>query len=238
MADTAATIISASFDKIGIATPTSAQNTSALSSLNSMISLMGADFLPPYITRYSASLTIADAEYTIGSSGNFNTTRPLKIEGAFLRDSSSYDHQLQIVSAKDYNEVFSKGTTAKPQYLYYQPEYPLGKIILDAGPEQAYDLYLDMWVNFTEFALSSTAVTLPPEYKAFLVYNLAVSLAEDWDRNVSKTLYAMAKESRDIIERLNASVKPIPTARFDVPMYQATCGYDVVTDDTIDGGSF
>ena len=238
MADTAATIISASFDKIGISTPTTAQNTSALTSLNNMISLMGADFLPPYITRYSAALTIGDADYTIGSSGNFNTTRPLKIESAFLRDSSSYDHPLKIISAHDYNSIFSKSMTSAPEYLYYQPEYPLGKIILDSAPEQAYDLHMDMWVNFTEFTALTTAFSLPPEYKAFLVYNLAVSLAEDWDRNVSKTLYAMAKESKEVIERLNASVKPTPRAKFDIPMQQATCAYNTETDETVDGGSF
>ena len=238
MADTAATIISASFDKIGIATPTTAQNTSALTSLNNMISLMGADFLPPYVTRYSHALTIADAEYTIGSGGNFDTTRPLKIESAFLRDSSSYDHPLKIISSHDYNSIFSKSMTSAPEYLYYQPEYTIGKIILDSAPEQAYDLHLDMWVNFTEFAALSTSFALPNEYKAFFVYNLAVSLAEDWDRNVSKTLYAMAQESKNIIERLNASVKPTPIARFDIPMQQATCGYNTETDETIDGGSF
>ena len=238
MADTAATIIASSFDKIGIATPTTAQNTSALTSLNNMISLMGADFLPPYITRYSHALTIADAEYTIGSGGNFDTTRPLKIETAFLRDSSSYDHPLKIISSHDYNSIFSKSMTSAPEYLYYQPEYTLGKIILDSAPEQAYDLHLDMWVNFTEFAALSTSFALPAEYKAFFVYNLAISLAEDWDRNVSKTLYAMAKESKDIVERLNASVKPPPIAKFDIPMQQATCGYNTETDETIDGGSF
>ena len=238
MADTAATIISASFDKIGISTPTTAQNTSALTSLNNMISLMGADFLPPYITRYSHALTIADAEYTIGSGGNFDTTRPLKIESAFLRDSSSYDHPLKIISSKDYNQIYNKSLTAAPECLYYQPEYPLGKLILDSAPEQAYDLHMDMWVNFTEFAATTTAFSLPPEYKAFFVYNLAVSLAEDWDRNVSKTLYAMAQESKNVIERLNASVKPIPTAKFDVPMPIAVGGYNIETDDTVDGGAF
>ena len=238
MADTAATIISASFDKIGIATPTTAQNTSALTSLNNMISLMGADFLPPYITRYSAALTIADAEYTIGSSGNFDTVRPSKIESAFLRDASSYDHPLKIISAKDYNQIYNKSLTAAPECLYYQPEYPLGKLILDSAPEQAYDLHMDMWVNFTEFAALSTSFSLPPEYKAFLVYNLAVSLAEDWDRNVSKTLYAMAQESKNVIERLNASVRLTPTAKFDVPMPIAVGGYNIETDDTVDGGAF
>ena len=183
-------------------------------------------------------MTIGDAEYTIGSSGNFDTTRPLKIESAFLRDSSSYDYPLKIISAQDYNSIFSKSMTSAPTSLYYQPEYTLGKIILDYAPEQAYDLHMDMWVNFTEFAALSTSFALPNEYKAFFVYNLAVSLAEDWDRNVSKTLYAMAKESKEVIERLNASVKPVPIAKFDIPMQQATCGYQVITDETIDGGAF
>jgi hypothetical protein len=48
----------------------------------------------------------------------------------------------------------------------------------------------------------------------------------------------MAKESKDIVERLNASVKPPPVARFDVPVPIAVGGYNIETDETIDGGSF
>ena len=235
---TAGDLISAAFTKISIATPTTAQNASALVTLNDLISILGADLIPPYITSYSHSLTIGDYDYTIGSGGNFDTVRPLKIEGCYLKDSSGYDRVISILSKKDYNRMYNKDATAPPSGLYYSPEYPLGKILFDSAPEQAYDAYFDLWVNFTEFATSATTVTLPDEYKAFLIYNLAVSLAEDWGRDVSKTLYAMTQESKRIIESLNASNKPVPLARFDTRRIDDGSSWNIVGDDYIDGGVF
>lgn len=237
---TAATIIAAAFTKIGIATPTAAQNTAALSTLNDLIMLQGADFLPPYITSYSHSLTVGDYEYNIGAAattGNFVTTRPLKINSCYLRDAKGFDHTLKIISAIEYGRLTQKSLTGQPESLYYAPEYPLGKVYFDYAPSAAYDAYFQMWVNFTEFALSSTTVTLPEEYRSFLVFNLAIGLAEDWNRQPSKTLYSMAEESKRIIENLNASNRPTPLARFDF-VTPARGGYNITTDAGIDGGSF
>lgn len=237
---TAADLISAAFTKIGISTPTTAQNTAALSTLNDLIMLQGADFMPPYNTRYSHSLTIGDAEYNIGltaTTGNFVTARPLKINSCFLRDSEGFDHPIKIVSAADYNLFTRKGLTGTPTSLFYQPEYPLGKVIFDYAPSMAYDAHLDMLVNFTEFATSATTVSLPEEYRSFLVLNLAIGLAEDWNRQVSNSLILMAAESKRIIENINASIKPAPAARFDIP-FPARGSSNIVTDDGIDGGSF
>ena len=237
---TAADLISAAFAKIGVVTPTAAQNTSALSTLNDLIMLQGADFMQPFETSYSKALTIGDYEYTIGATattGNFITTRPLKINSCFLRDAEGYDHHVKIISAKEYNELTRKSLTGAPEKLYYSPEYPLGKLYFDYAPAVAYDAYLNMTVNFTEFALSSTTVSLPEEYRAFLIYNLAVSLAEDWDRQVSKTLYAMAAETKVVLDRLNATNKPAPKAKFDMPL--PLRGSTKITEDNgIDGGSF
>jgi hypothetical protein len=225
---TAATIISAAFTKIGIATPTATQNTAALSTLNDLIMLQGADFMPPYITKYSHSLTVGDYEYTIGAAattGNFVTTRPLKINSCFLRDSEGNDSYLKILSPSEYNSLTKKSLTGKPESLFYSPEYPLGKV------------YFDLWVNFTEFALSTTTVSLPEEYRSFLIFNLAIGLAEDWNRQPSKTLYSMAEESKRIIENLNASNRPAPAAKFDVPL-PGRGSTKIVSDAGIDGGAF
>lgn len=58
-----------------------------------------------------------------------------------------------------------------------------------------------------EFVLTSSMMVLSAEYREALVYNLAVSVAEDWDRIVPKTVYMRAKETKEIIDVLNASVR-------------------------------
>ena len=108
----------------------------------------------------------------------------------------------------------------------------MAKIIFDARPTSAEDVYFEFLKNFTEFALTTTSVTLPPEYKEGLVYNLAVSLGEDWDRVVSKTIYAQAMRTREVIDRLNASNRKAPRAKFD---FVAGIGFDITSGD---GGAF
>lgn len=241
MATTAGDIITAAFSKIGIASPTAAQTASALISLNTLVSFFGADFMFPFLVRESFALTIGDYDYTIGTGGNFSTVRPIKIESCYLRDAESYDYPMIIFSPRDYARKANKTVTAQPSGLYYVPEFPYGKIYFDAAPERAYTAYFESIKNFTEFALTTTtfaSVLLPDEYKAFFTYNLAISLAEDWDRTVNKTLYAMAGETKAVIERLIASTKPAPVAKFDTQRIDDSGTYSIVTDDYIDGGSF
>jgi hypothetical protein len=213
---TAGDLITAAVQKIGIDNPSPAQTASALISRNNLISLEGADFMPPYLVSETLTLTVGDAEYTIGPSGDLDTVRPIKIESCYLRNSANQDFPVRCMSGKDYSEIYTKNTEGIPNKIYFISEYPLAKIKFNYEPNEAYTAYFEFWKNFTEFATTATSVTLPNEYKEYLVYNLAVSVAEDWDRKVSQTLYARAKETKFVIECLNASNKPVPMSKFDI----------------------
>ena len=185
--------------------------------------------LPPVVTSETKTLTIVDYKYTIGSGGDWDTVRPLKVIDCYLRDSDGTDYPVKIMSSIDYNRISDKNASARPTGLYFLPEYPLAKIIFDAVPNYAYNAYFEFLKNFTEFATTATSVTLPEEYKEALVYNLAVSLGEDWDRVVGKTVYAQAMRTREVIDRLRASNQPIPEARFD-DMLQGNYCSDIKND--------
>lgn len=237
---TAGGIITAAFIKVGVDSPTTAQTASALISLNNMVSLLGAEGMIYSITSEGFTVVAADKEYTIGSGGQWNTVRPLKIISCYLRDSKNYDYPVEVIAGKDYNRLSNKSYVARPGALYFLPEYPLAKIIFDASPDGSYSAYFEFVKNFTEFALTTTTVTLPDEYKEFLVYNLAQSLGEDFDRVVSKTVQMQAIRTREVIERMVASQKQIPKARFDFAGIGGTTElpWSIVTDETIDGGAF
>ncbi len=239
MADAAA-IITAAFGKISVEAPTSAQTASALISLNDLVSILGADGMMYAPVSESFSLTVADAEYTIGTSADFDTARPLKVLSCFLRDGDNYDWPVKIVSWKDYNLIINKTLTARPSELYFLPEYPNAKIKFNHPADYAYTAYFEFLKNFTEFATTATTVTLPNEYKEALVYNLAVSLGEDWGRDIPKTVIVKAEQYKEIIQSLNASQRVVPRAKFDFAGMGGTdvAGYSIVTDDTIDGGAF
>jgi hypothetical protein len=166
--------------------------------------------------REIVALTVANYEYTIGSSGQWNTVRPLMVLNCYLRDSDGTDYPVAIMSPVDYNRISDKNASSIPTGLYFLPEYPWAKIIFNAAPDYAYNAYFEFLKNFTEFPATTTEVTLPFEYKEFFIYNLAVALAEDWDRVINTTVHAHAIRTRDAIGSLNASLKPPAKARFDI----------------------
>jgi hypothetical protein len=238
MAD-AQEIITAAFNKIQVTAVTTAQTADALINLNNMVSMLGADGLMYAVSTESFTATVADPEYTIGSGADWDTARPINVISCYLRDSENYDWPIKVMAGKDYTRLSNKSWSARPSQLYFLPEYPVAKIIFDAAPDYAYTVVLELQKNFTEFALTTTTVTLPNEYKEALVYNLAVSLGEDWGRTIPNTVIVKAEQYKEIIASLIASQRKIPRAKFDFGGFRGAGGdYSVVTDDTIDGGAF
>jgi hypothetical protein len=237
---TAADIISKAFEKISVTVYTTAQETQALASLNYMVTLLGADKLMYSVTSESFSVVAGDAEYTVGTSGQWDTARPIGVASCFLRDADDYDWLVQIIASKDYRKYHNKAYLARPTELIFVPEYPLAKIIFNSVPPTNYDAYFEFQKNFSEFATTAANVALPPEYNEALVYNLAVSLSEDWGRNINQSVFAQAMRTRDVIKSLNAAARPVPRARFDLGGMGGNLEgvYDILTDERIDGGSF
>jgi len=220
-------IINAAYRKIGIANAEIDEQNNALEALNDLLGIWGAEYLFPYVVRESFALTSADT-YTIGSGGTLNTVRPIKISSLYLRDSNNNDYPIKIMSAKKYNDMTIKGQSGRPTRVYLIPEYPLAKIIFNYAPDTAYTAYFDFIKNFTEASSTLTTISLPNEYKAFLKYNLAIVLAEDKKIILPPTVYQLAAQYKDIIDRLNASVKVTPTAIFDMNIRR---DYLIETDD-------
>ncbi|MFA5240549.1 MAG: hypothetical protein WC476_12700 [Phycisphaerae bacterium] len=213
---TAADLITGAFNKVGVYSPTAAQTAAALISLNNLVSFLGAEGLQNAVVSESFALTIGTASYTIGSAGAFNTVRPMKVVNCYLRDSSGYDYPIdEILAAKDYNDITIKTYEQRPTKLYFIPEYPLAKIIFNSEPEAAYTAYFEFLKTITEFAATTTALSLPPEYQEFFVYNLAISLAEDWDRKIPDSVRVRAAQTKEVIIALIASNMKPPEVKFD-----------------------
>jgi hypothetical protein len=167
------------------------------------------------IVRESQSLVAGTSEYTIGSGGDWNTTRPIQIEDAYIRDSDNYDHEVNVISRKEYNNVHLKTLEARPTRVYYQPDYTSsrGKIWFDWEPEDAETFLFDSWQPFTEFTGLAQTVTWPPGYEEAFVYNLARRLAPVYGAIMSKDDIDIAKNALSNIAAVNMS--NINTAEFD-----------------------
>lgn len=202
---TATQVISNAYSLMGVHNPTSTDLSRGLTTLNDMITFWGAERLLVYAVKYeSFALTIADAQYSIGTGGDFNTVRPIRIEGAFVRDSNSVDYNLNILTEDLYKRKSNKSENGRPEGLYYAPEYPLGVIYLDKKPDTALTLYLSNWKLFTGFSALSDAVSFPPQYERAIKFNLAVELAPQKNIQMVQTVYGQAEESKMIIRGNNS----------------------------------
>lgn len=223
------TIINAAYRKIGNKNPTTTEINDAKEMFNDMLGIMGVELLFPYPSRESFTLTIGQDTYTIGSGGTINTTRPINILSLYIRDSDNIDSPIKIISREAYNLITEKSQSGKPTKAYYIPEYPLSKLIFNYDLDKAYTAFFEFERNFTEVGVTSATVTLPNEYRAMLIYNLAVILAEDTKQILPQSVYANAKYYKNMVCKIRAITRTVPLIRF--PVATAGASLNITTDD-------
>lgn len=203
--------------------PTASEGVDGLYALNSMTEAMGIDKGLIYsIQQISNSWTANNASRTIGSGGNFNTTRPIKVaeQGNFFRDgSTSVDYTLRWLGDRDsYDRICLKTTTGSyPEYLFVDPAFPLMTLYVWPVPSQTLTLYLNTWTPLQTFAALTDLLSMPPGYQAALEYNLAkwwkgefgsaANMSGDDMKNASNLLSNIKSlNHRDLVARLDPAL--------------------------------
>jgi len=211
------TITDAAYRLNSILNPSAAQDESGLEALNNMISSWSAEgLLIPYNTQEPFTLVVGRPHCTIGPGGDFDTARPLRVIDAFIRDINNDDHSVDVSMTRvEYNAITRKNAIARPTRLYFDPQYPKGKIRFNYGPDTAETLYLTSEKTITEFATLSTTVDLPAFYKEALVYNLAIRLSQELDNQLARETLELAIFNKNTIENINARDKTFKQTRFD-----------------------
>lgn len=215
-------IVTAAFRKCGLRITSETQKTDALARLNDLLSSWASHPLRaiPAVVEESLSLVAGTATYTWGSGGTFNTTRPLRIAAAFLRDSANVDHPLDTtMSLEDYALIADKVSRARPARVYYAQEYPLGKVYFDAPPDAAYTFKTFSEKPLSSIATLDTTVNLPDEYERTLVHNLAVELAPEFNIALDQTVIQLA--TGGVVALENRNRRPVPLARVDAALTRA-----------------
>ena len=205
---TAQTIIDRAARLIGAVSsgesPTTDESADCLTALNAMVDSWNTDRLVIYaLADVTKTLTSNDGSYTIGSGGDINTTRPLRIEGAYVTDSGT-DVPVEVVDSNAWDSIPLKTTTANyPSLLYYEPAYPLGIVHLWPVPTSTDVLTLSVLSQLSSFATVGTSVSLPPGYERALAYNLAIEIAPEFGRPVPAEVAKIARDSLASIKRVN-----------------------------------
>ena len=202
---TASEIITASYRKNGITSPTTQQLTDGLQDLQNMLSSWSAKGLVvPFYTTENFTLTIGQADYTIGATGDLTTVRPLRITDAFIRI-SNYDYPVDVnLTKSEFNRIAQKDTEGRPRCLYYDPQYPDGKIRFNYEADVAYDFHLVSEKPLVNPTATTTTFSISLEANLAMVYNLAILLSHDSDNQLSPDVIATAIESKETLESINA----------------------------------
>ena len=228
MAATANTIINSALRRIRViqsgeeASP--AESADALEYLNDILGTLSlAGLFVPYRTNETLNLTAGKQSYTIGTGGEFNTSRPVSIVRAYTTI-DNVDYPCEVISRNKWMGIVYKSTSASyPYWLNYHDTSPLGKINFYPIPADATTLTIDSIKQLTEFANVNSATDLPKEYERYLKLSLANELASEYGQSFSATDY----NSLQMIER---KIKAHNHEPLDVKVFGSRRRYNIFTD--------
>lgn len=209
---TALDLISSSLRLLGVlATGENASASEAkdgLVSLNDLIdSWSTQNLLIPNKVSETFPLVVGQKTYTMGAGGNFNTSRPQRIENALIQFTGNnpvLDMPMKLLNQDEYSSILLKTQESTfPMYLYSDNAYPLTNISVWPVPDAANNIVLYSWKPLASLAALTTSPSLPPGYGRALRYNLAVELAPEYGKQIPPSVEAIAMESKAEIKRMN-----------------------------------
>jgi hypothetical protein len=200
-------------------TATAAEASNALTALNMMLGQWNNERLMVFgYLNELFDLTAGIGTYTIGVSNatyNFNTTRPMKIERAFVRFTPSslmaYDFNLEVISNDRYQDIFMKAIQVTyPLYLCYNPTFPLGEIKLWPLPNSTCKIGISQWQQISAFTALNQNISLPLGYDSALSYNLAVELMPEYGKT-DELILVKAAETKENLMAVNLDITALRT---------------------------
>ncbi len=213
MSLTAGQLIAASLRIIGVLAsgedPGATEQSEALVALNDMIDgWSNENLLIPAKVREVFPLVINQQTYTMGIGGNFNTTRPQKIENCLIQlatNSPVLEIPMMILTKDEFAAIIIKTLTSTfPLYMYPDGNFPLDNLNFWPIPDTSVNsVVLYSWKPLVDLATITTSIILPPGYQRALKYGLAVELADEYGKTLPETVIAKAIESKATIKRMN-----------------------------------
>ena len=148
------------------------------------------------------NLVSGQASYTVGTSQDFNTDRILNITSAYVTQGNT-DYSLTDYDQAQYARISVKTTQGIPEVYYYNADYPIADLTLYPIPTGATTITLNSEKELTGFSDLDTVYALPPEYKAAIIYNGAVHVSSEYEKEPTPSVYRLASRSKKAIETQN-----------------------------------
>jgi hypothetical protein len=191
-------------------TPTTTERNNGLQAMKIMLRSWAAEGLAVYYSvEDTKTLTAGTQSYTIGSGGDIDTARPVKIDTAFVA-SGGLDYPLIIGSRNMYAARAQKDLGYDiPEMIWYNPGYPLGTVYI--YPPGGGVLHIWSQKQLSEFDLTDD-VTFPGEYDRAIKFNLAVEMAPEYGGLKDPALAQMAMDAKRAMENNNLALSMEPAA--------------------------
>lgn len=151
--------------------------------------------------------------YTVGPGGNFNIAeRPSIINAAFARqvinaNPNQIDYPLAMLPSREtYSQISMKSLQSFPQWAFYDASYPTAALFtypVITGQFEIHIIYpalLQTAVNLAD------PITVPPEYREALRYNLAARLCVGYGLAVPPGVVSLAKSALNTMRTANAQI--------------------------------
>ena len=213
-------ILKASLRQIGQLAPGRSPNQSetadALSVLNRMLDAWNTESLAIYSRRVDQyTLVPSQQSYTIGTGGDFDAARPVRITTANLiittNPAQPLRHPLEIlVDETQWGRIKLQAVaTSIPLKLYNDRAHPLSTLYFWPVPTVAYPIELYTWRQIARFASATDAVDFPPGYEEAVVCNLALRLCPEWGKLPRADVADLARTAKAAIQSLNSFSSPV-----------------------------
>lgn len=191
-------------------TPTAAELQGAMTRLNEMIEAWNTERLAVYgVSQEVFSLIAGKQTYTMGVGGDFNTSRPVRIEKIITRDSGNADFACHHTEDyQEYSQIVTKFTQSSlPQLVWDDGDFPLRTLHYWPVPSDAsYSSVIFAMRQISGFTSLSDTVTVPPGYKRALKYNLSIELGPEYGKKATSDLISLAINSKADIKRRNVTI--------------------------------
>jgi hypothetical protein len=186
-------------------TPTADEMNDGLSSLSDLLENLSTQNLAVYGSAVEVFPTVAaQATYTIGPAGNWNTVRPVRIAGDAICTFNGVDFPVMQIGQGEYDAIGLK-TQQQPivEKLFYLNDNPLGKITLWPVPSGIVNISVNTDRVLTNVTDVNTAMVFPPGYLLMMRYMLAILMAPDYGVQITPEISSVASSSLAAIKRAN-----------------------------------
>lgn len=188
-------------------TLTADETSDCLRSLNDLIEDLSTQNLAVYgQANQTFNTVVGQAVYTIGTGGNWNTTRPVRIVDPGYSVINGVTFPCTSMTQQEYNLIAVKGQTQEfpDRYLYVNDD-PLGLVTLWPVPSAITPVTLSIDRVLTQAATAATSLTFPLGYARMFVYNLGVALAPVFGKKITEypDVQKLANDTLANIKRAN-----------------------------------